>query len=132
MTFINNKDIIYFSKEITKSEHIYICIKFNKKNIKVHDPSNNIKIVVKKNIDKNSNTGKYILYRLGYNIDEYDKIILKCVYSKKSCLINEKINDVLLIIVNYNGSMIVYKYNINYNNGTYLYDYTLMQDRDIF
>ena len=129
MTFITDKSPIYFSKEISMTENICIGIYYVNKKIKIFDISNNIKISIIKNIDKSSNNGKYILYTLGYNIDNYDKLILKCTYSNKSCIFNKKINNVLLILVNYNGSIIVYKYNIHKNN-IYSYDYTLMQDRD--
>ena len=127
MTFITDKIPIYFSKEVSKTQNICIGIYYLNNKIKIFDLSNNIKISINKNINKSSKLGKYILYTLGYNIDNYDKLILKCTYSNKSCIFNKKINNVLLIIVNYKGSIIIYKYNIH-KNDIYSYDYTLMQD----
>ena len=113
MTFITDKIPIYFSKEVSKTQNICIGIYYLNNKIKIFDLSNNIKISINKNINKSSKLGKYILYTLGYNIDNYDKLILKCTYSNKSCIFNKKINNVLLIIVNYKGSIIIYKYNIH-------------------
>jgi hypothetical protein len=90
------------------------------------DVSKNIIITIKKNIKTNSLYGKFILYNLGYNIDNYEKVILKCRNSIKSFIFNKKINNILLIIVNYNGSLIIYKYNI-YKN-IYTYDSTFIQN----
>jgi hypothetical protein len=87
--------------------------------------NDNIKISIKKNIKVSSPNGRFILYNLGYNTDDHEKIILKCRYSLKSYIFNKKINNVLLIIVNYNGSLIIYKYNIYKNK--YTYDSTYIQ-----
>lgn len=133
-----NKTIYFTNQTVTKDN---ICIKkFNKKNMKImYLPSinnltdnnsskirNNIKISIKKNINVSSPNGRFILYNLGYNTDDYEKIILKCRYSLKSYIFNKKINNVLLIIVNYNGSLIIYKYNIYKNK--YTYDSTYIQE----
>lgn len=131
--------MIYFTNQTVTKENI--CIKnFNTKNMKIiYLPSinkltgielsktyDNIKITIKKNIKVNSLNGKLILYNLGYNIDNHEKIILKCRYSLKSYLYNKKINSVLFIIVNYYGSIIIYKYNIY--KKMYTYDATYIQD----
>ncbi len=123
------KDPIYFIKNLSITDTEYIIIKFYENNIKLLNSQNNTEIKIKKIINKSSSEGKYILYKLGYNMDNYDKLILKCTFLIKSRIFNKKINDILIIIVNYNGSMILYKY-IIYKNNRYVYDGTFIEDME--
>ncbi len=121
------KDPIYFEKYLSTSENEYVFIKFYKNNkIKFFNSINKIKI--KKIISQYSYEGKHILYNFGYNMQEYDKIIFKCVYLKKSKFFNKKIGDVMFIIINYNGGMILYKY--DFRNNKCVYNTTLIENKE--
>ncbi len=130
VTIKNIKDPIYFYKNLSTTDTEYIIIKFyENNNIKLVNSQNNIKIKIKKIINKSSAEGEYILYSMGYNMYNYDKLILKCKFLIKSGFFNKKIHDALIIIINYNGSMVLYKYIINKNN-IYVYDGTFMEDME--
>jgi hypothetical protein len=128
VTIKHTKDPMYFINNLSIIKKEYIIIKFyNNNKIKLVSSEDNIKIKINKIINKSSLKGKYILYSLGYNIDNYDKLILECTFLIKSRFINKKINDILIIIINYNGSMVLYKY-IIYKNNKYVYNGTLIED----
>jgi hypothetical protein len=138
---------LYFTNN--KDTNDNICIKnFNKKNMKIMysipiskfieyvksetgyiEFCNNIKITIKNKWKDDSNIGKSILYNLGYNIDSYEKIILKCRRSLKSFPFNKKINNVLMIIVNYNGTNNIFIYNIYKKQ--YMYNSTYLQQDEM-
>ena len=128
ITLKHIKEPIYFVKYLSMTEKKIDCIiiKFYENNeIKLFDLLNNVKIKIKKNIDKSSDEGKSILYNLGY-IDSYDKIILKCIVKIK---LTNKINNILIIIINHDVSMTLDKYIIHKNNN-YTYDSSLMEDKE--
>ncbi len=97
-------------------ENFYINIDANNNKIKIYDKNSNIKIKILKIINQNTKEGKFLLSYLGYNIYNCDKTILKCRYLLKSKFFNKKLNDYLLIIINYSGNMVIYKYLILKNN----------------
>jgi hypothetical protein len=147
----NNKEnikLIYFYNNLIEKSYNFISFKFINNKIKIEDKledkihnklqdnihnklednklEDNICISLKENINQYSSKGKYILYILGYTMDNYDKLILKCRYFSKCKIFNKKLYDVLLIIVNYNGSFMLYKYIINKKyKYKYLYDSTV-------
>ncbi len=124
------KEPIYFIKKISMTETEYIFIRFYKDDkIRFFSSNDKIKIKIKKFINQKSYEGENILYNLGYNMKEYEKIIFKCRFLKKCKIFNKKICDVLFIIINYNGSMMLYKYDIQKNN-KYVYNSTLLEDKE--
>ncbi len=129
MREIKDSNIIYFKSGLSDNIELTFHRKNNK--MKIYEPNNNFLISIKKNIKENSQEYDDILYFLGYYYDNYKKDIFICSYYKKSCILNKKIYDALLIISSShgindnNGSMIVYKYIIGKYN--YKYDSTLIQ-----
>ena len=103
----------------------------NLKKVKLYDINSNIKIKILKNINQNTQKGIFLLYHLGYDIYNCDKYILKCRYLLKSTFFNKKLDDYLLIIINYSGNIVIYKYLILKNNNEKKYKYVcVMYNQD--
>ena len=119
--------MIIFNNILNELSNECICYNIINNKIHLYDYYNNIKINIKKIIEPESKNGKFILDYLGYSIEKYVKIILKCKYLYKSnkCfnLFNNS-HNVLFIIIGYEEPVIIYKYIIDNNN--YKYNNTLI------
>jgi hypothetical protein len=121
MYFISdtNGDGIYMENDINSE----INNEINNKKIKIHDINCNIKIKILKKINQNTKKGNFLLSYLGYNIYNCNKTILKCRYLLKSTFFNKKLDDYLLIIINYSGNLVIYKYLLVKKNNEKKYKY---------
>lgn len=122
MITFNNNTTFYFNQQYDNYINNIECLSLHILNNKLYltdSINNNIKIVIMKKIDPDSNKGKNILFFLGYNIDNSNKIILKCRFTIiKSCIFN-KYYDALLIITSNRSLMTMYKYKIYKKNMVY-------------
>jgi hypothetical protein len=112
------------------------CLTYTNDKIFIEDIINdNIKISIKKKIYPQTSKGKYILFNLGYDIDNCVKIILKCKFSYKSTncnffnnIFNNNYNALLIITsISIYSPVILYKYKI-YKNNIYKFDNILMEE----